>query len=227
MLNTPIDDNISIESKECSICLISLEKEPTKILECTHTFHIECIDIWMNLNDTCPLCRKVIKQPSQNVNIIINNIVPPPPREEQTKYKLLKYFIIIFYISAILYNIHIVNKSYIIVNNIIQNTNESLLEEYSIHSGSFPLSLIFINIVCIIFLIVIILLNNGCNIYKFMMTFVLFVLSIIFFSSFNMEIYIHMNIKILNIDHYYKNILNTSIIISSVSYVFLFLLCIF
>ncbi|MED6132011.1 hypothetical protein PIB30_015375 [Stylosanthes scabra] len=43
----------------CSICLSEYEPKDTlrTIPECSHYFHAECIDEWLRMNGTCPLCR--------------------------------------------------------------------------------------------------------------------------------------------------------------------------
>lgn len=43
----------------CSICLSDYQPEETlkTIPECNHYFHANCIDEWLKLNGTCPLCR--------------------------------------------------------------------------------------------------------------------------------------------------------------------------
>ena len=46
---------------ECSICMEDLSKETLKVVKCGHFFHKDCIKQWLNNNNTCPLCRKVIK----------------------------------------------------------------------------------------------------------------------------------------------------------------------
>lgn len=52
-LPNPSDDT-------CSVCLS--DYQPKEILksipECNHYFHATCIDEWLKLNGTCPLCRK-------------------------------------------------------------------------------------------------------------------------------------------------------------------------
>ncbi|CAJ1937260.1 unnamed protein product [Sphenostylis stenocarpa] len=44
----------------CAICLSEYEPKETlrSIPECHHYFHADCIDEWLRLNATCPLCRK-------------------------------------------------------------------------------------------------------------------------------------------------------------------------
>ncbi|KAH6763332.1 hypothetical protein C2S52_020765 [Perilla frutescens var. hirtella] len=43
----------------CSICLSDYQPKETlkSIPECNHYFHASCIDEWLKLNGTCPLCR--------------------------------------------------------------------------------------------------------------------------------------------------------------------------
>lgn len=43
----------------CSICLSEYQPKETlrSIPECNHYFHANCIDEWLTLNATCPLCR--------------------------------------------------------------------------------------------------------------------------------------------------------------------------
>lgn len=43
----------------CSICLSEYEPKETlrSIPECNHYFHAACIDEWLKMNGTCPICR--------------------------------------------------------------------------------------------------------------------------------------------------------------------------
>lgn len=52
-------DNIQIDETECSICKEDyLEDESIKLLECKHNFHKDCINIWLAIHSSCPVCRK-------------------------------------------------------------------------------------------------------------------------------------------------------------------------
>ena len=44
----------------CSICLEDLQKFPKIKLNCNHYFHIDCINLWKEKRDICPICRKPI-----------------------------------------------------------------------------------------------------------------------------------------------------------------------
>jgi hypothetical protein len=47
---------------ECTICLLDYKEETKKATECNHIFHQECIDRWLETNNTCPLCRHVLQE---------------------------------------------------------------------------------------------------------------------------------------------------------------------
>lgn len=44
----------------CSICLSSFESSSSGVtqLECKHSFHSSCLEKWMKVSNTCPLCRR-------------------------------------------------------------------------------------------------------------------------------------------------------------------------
>lgn len=44
----------------CSVCLGDYQAEDRlqHIPACGHTFHMDCIDLWLATHTTCPLCRK-------------------------------------------------------------------------------------------------------------------------------------------------------------------------
>lgn len=45
----------------CSICLDEYRSmEDISILDCSHTFHHKCIQLWCKKQNTCPLCRGYI-----------------------------------------------------------------------------------------------------------------------------------------------------------------------
>ena len=54
--------------EECTICLENTTLERTKITDCKHTFHTECLEKWLTTNNSCPLCRTNIN-PSFITNI--------------------------------------------------------------------------------------------------------------------------------------------------------------
>ncbi|XP_015923178.1 uncharacterized protein [Parasteatoda tepidariorum] len=48
-------------NKECQVCLSDYENGDTlRILPCFHEFHTPCIDPWLKINHTCPVCRVVV-----------------------------------------------------------------------------------------------------------------------------------------------------------------------
>lgn len=48
------------DESSCPICLAEyIAGEIAKSMpECKHCFHIDCVDKWLKLNTTCPVCRK-------------------------------------------------------------------------------------------------------------------------------------------------------------------------
>lgn len=48
----------------CSVCLDDMRPREPSIVEmtkCRHTFHQDCIDRWLTIHSTCPICRHVAK----------------------------------------------------------------------------------------------------------------------------------------------------------------------
>ena len=51
--------NIMQEEELCSICCVEYDKnEPVKKLKCGHFYHPQCIMQWLQINRTCPVCRR-------------------------------------------------------------------------------------------------------------------------------------------------------------------------
>ena len=51
-----------IDCKECVICKeLFKENEFIRILNCSHVFHINCIDEWFKDNKICPICKKEVE----------------------------------------------------------------------------------------------------------------------------------------------------------------------
>ena len=48
------------DDRTCAICLSDYKpKEVVRTIpECSHYFHVDCVDEWLKLNATCPVCRK-------------------------------------------------------------------------------------------------------------------------------------------------------------------------
>ena len=47
-------------NSQCQICHNNMKNCLIRILPCNHKYHIECVDQWLFVNLTCPLCRKII-----------------------------------------------------------------------------------------------------------------------------------------------------------------------
>ncbi|KAI3846378.1 hypothetical protein MKX03_016616 [Papaver bracteatum] len=58
---------ISWKDAVCSICLGKYaDNEELKELPCAHFFHVDCVDKWLKKNDSCPLCKRGIRENSGN-----------------------------------------------------------------------------------------------------------------------------------------------------------------
>lgn len=46
----------------CPICLSEYTSSETVgcLLECEHCFHVKCVDEWLQLNSSCPICRNKV-----------------------------------------------------------------------------------------------------------------------------------------------------------------------
>ncbi|CAJ1859540.1 unnamed protein product [Sphenostylis stenocarpa] len=72
-------DESAWDETECCICLGEFrDGEKVKVLPaCDHYFHCECVDRWLTLFSSCPLCRASLKVESSFPNILIQE---PPLR---------------------------------------------------------------------------------------------------------------------------------------------------
>jgi hypothetical protein len=177
MENNNIDTISTSSSNNCSICLVSL-KDNTNTLKCNHTFHNSCLELWLNTNNTCPLCRAIINTHNKkiflpdnqsnmiphlvvninhinNINNInpINNIINNCNNIKKNILMRLAIFSILFNICAIIYftlTILINNNT---INKIINHKNET--DPDYIDNNTFDGSvLLFFNVIYIIIYII-------------------------------------------------------------------------
>ncbi|MED6187164.1 hypothetical protein PIB30_073917, partial [Stylosanthes scabra] len=68
--------NCDESSSKCSVCLNEFQQNEKlrAIPNCNHTFHIDCIDIWLQNNDNCPLCRTKISLLSGRIDVAAGEI---------------------------------------------------------------------------------------------------------------------------------------------------------
>ncbi|CAA3021418.1 E3 ubiquitin- ligase At1g63170-like [Olea europaea subsp. europaea] len=66
--DSPAEHVLPLEDAECCICLCAYD-DGTELRElpCRHHFHCTCIDKWLSLNATCPLCKlNILKNGGQS-----------------------------------------------------------------------------------------------------------------------------------------------------------------
>lgn len=57
-VGTEKERTVSGEDAVCCICLSNyIDNDELRELPCTHFFHAECVDKWLKINATCPLCK--------------------------------------------------------------------------------------------------------------------------------------------------------------------------
>ncbi|KAK7393677.1 hypothetical protein VNO78_22240 [Psophocarpus tetragonolobus] len=72
---------------ECSVCLSEFQQnEKLRVIpNCSHVFHIDCIDAWLQNNGHCPLCRRIVSLTSQVDVDQVNLVTPRPSPQAQSQ----------------------------------------------------------------------------------------------------------------------------------------------
>jgi hypothetical protein len=61
-------------NKHCIICLENYKyHDKVAFMNCQHKYHSNCLKTWLNVNPSCPICRKDIINDNDNDNNLINN----------------------------------------------------------------------------------------------------------------------------------------------------------
>ena len=68
-LNSLCPGYVTDIDSDCSICLSTMQEKEVRSLPCIHTFHVECIDMWLKKSARCPLCRRELNDDPLKVNI--------------------------------------------------------------------------------------------------------------------------------------------------------------
>ncbi|KAJ2001959.1 hypothetical protein GGI04_001280 [Coemansia thaxteri] len=82
-----MDDHsvLRFASPECSICLTPFDSdEVVRVLVCGHTYHTECIDVWLTQRSSlCPICktdiRKALGLEPRTSHRAVECVSSPPP----------------------------------------------------------------------------------------------------------------------------------------------------
>ena len=81
---------------ECPICYDEMDESNSIITNCNHKYHKDCLNVWANKHNSCPICRKklidsyIIDNDKfiQQLEDVENHL-----RELQDNYNLLRQFI--------------------------------------------------------------------------------------------------------------------------------------
>ncbi|XP_071725298.1 RING-H2 finger protein ATL2 [Rutidosis leptorrhynchoides] len=62
---------------DCAVCLSEFEEnESGRVLpKCNHSFHIECIDMWLHSHSTCPMCRAPVERFTENRDQVVLTVL--------------------------------------------------------------------------------------------------------------------------------------------------------
>lgn len=136
---------MNMKSKTCAICLEKISFINKKRTHCNHFFHKKCLNKWLSLNPTCPLCKDLLKYSSvlinkkkfkiiiENIDIVLINEISSlesriPFRNIQTIYRTKDYLKINKYNENTnrFDNIVIYTKKYLILFNLIKDKIEQI-----------------------------------------------------------------------------------------------------
>lgn len=68
---------VSGEDAVCCICLARYaENDEVRELPCSHFFHVECVDKWLKINASCPLCKYEVGESNGNASPSATNSSP-------------------------------------------------------------------------------------------------------------------------------------------------------
>jgi hypothetical protein len=60
----PSEQKAGEDAPSCAICMENFAfGEQLRKLPCRHEFHVACVDEWLKIRHTCPLCRHSINDP--------------------------------------------------------------------------------------------------------------------------------------------------------------------
>lgn len=77
---------ISENDGTCAVCLSEFEEgEDLRTLpECMHSFHAECIDMWLYSHSNCPMCRTdAAPSPQILMHLLDSHVETPPSRPHE------------------------------------------------------------------------------------------------------------------------------------------------
>ncbi|PKU80942.1 RING-H2 finger protein ATL16-like [Dendrobium catenatum] len=66
------DEEEGAPEAECPVCISAFEEgeQVRQMAQCGHSFHTNCIDMWLNSHNSCPVCREsVLPTPLQSMEM--------------------------------------------------------------------------------------------------------------------------------------------------------------
>lgn len=65
------------QSAECAVCLSEFEdnQELRTLPKCNHSFHVDCIDMWLYSHPSCPTCRtNIMPSPEEHIHVQVEAV---------------------------------------------------------------------------------------------------------------------------------------------------------
>jgi len=59
---TSAQDKLPADLYDCAICYDTIQPTNYSRTKCDHYFCCTCLDAWLDINTTCPMCRTVVKE---------------------------------------------------------------------------------------------------------------------------------------------------------------------
>jgi hypothetical protein len=68
------------DGEQCSVCIGTVQagEMVRRLPLCKHLYHVECIDMWLASQTTCPLCRADVEPPGDD-----DQAAPPEQQQEE------------------------------------------------------------------------------------------------------------------------------------------------
>ena len=100
-LKFEMNETEEYDDKTCPICLSYINSIDNITTKCNHSFHCHCINDWLQNNQTCPVCRIIVRNSMYNNDFVYPIVVINDVQSRETS-NVSKMWWIIFIIELVL-----------------------------------------------------------------------------------------------------------------------------
>ena len=106
----------------CPICLDNMLDPLTT--KCNHIFCYSCLSVWLNKNNTCPICRTILRSMIETDTrpTLLETVIHEEPIIVNQKYRVISKYILLTFIGTLIEIGNINNIIRYTFNNIEQST---------------------------------------------------------------------------------------------------------